>query len=59
MAINSFAIAATSCDLERVFSDTGDLLDSTMARMSAETLKMRVCLQQWLKDGLIEGLQIE
>lgn len=54
MAWDSLAIPATSCDLERVFSSAGQLLDCTMNRMSDKTLETRECLRHWLKSGFIE-----
>lgn len=57
MAFDLLSIPATSCDLERIFSSTGRLIDATMSRITDETIEMRQCVCSWLKDNLIE-LQI-
>ena len=54
MAFNLLAIPATSCDLERVFSGAGNLIDAAMNRMNDDTIEKRQCLNLWLKNNLYE-----
>lgn len=54
MAYDRISIPATSCEIERVFSATGRLIQPRMAALKDDTIELRQCLQSWTRGGHIE-----
>lgn len=53
-AYDLIAIPSTSCECERVFSGTKQLITPQTASLTDESIEQRECLRQWLKGGLVE-----
>src|SRR5579871_6162987 len=54
MAFDMFGIPAMSSDVERTFSDGGDMITKKRNHLHADTVSACLCLKQWDKDGAIE-----
>ena len=54
MAFDMFGIPAMSTEVERTFSDAGDMIIKKRNRLHTDTVSACLCLKQWDKDGAIE-----
>lgn len=50
-AIDVLSIPASSCECERMFSETGDLLEPRRRHMSPQLISAITCVRNWLKAG--------
>jgi len=54
MALDVYSTPPMSDQLERVFSDTGNLLSPRRRHMSGEGVEQMTCLRSWDRSGIIK-----
>jgi hypothetical protein len=54
MALDVYSTLPISDQLERVFSDTSNLLSSRRRHMNGEGVEQMTCLRSWERSGIIK-----